>query len=515
MHLTTLAAELGDKPAVILGGSGATLTFRELEESSNRIAQLFRARALQVGDHVAVLMRNQLEVFPVLMAAQRAGLLYTPVNWHLSAAEAEYIVADCGARMLISSAELEDIAAVAASSPALESRVTVGAVDGQEQLTEAVAGLPATPIADEIEGAPMFYSSGTTGRPKGILPELLREPYGTGGTLATTMETFFGFNRDTIYLCPGPMYHAAPLAWSVSTVRLGGTVILMERFDARAALELIQRYEITHGQYVPTMFVRMLKLDEAERAAFDLSSMKLAIHAAAPCPIDVKQKMIDWWGPILLEYYAGSEGNGICFIDSGTWTQRRGSVGVAVGCQVHIVGPDGTELGPHEVGTIYFSSEASDAGRGFRYHNDPDKTAAAYNDKNWSTLGDLGHVDEDGFVYLSDRRSDLIISGGVNIYPREIEDVIVLHPAVTDVAVIGLPDEEMGQRVHAVIQPADPDVDADALAAEIIGFVRDRIAHFKAPRSVSVEREFPRLPSGKVLRRVLVERLSATESAAT
>jgi acyl-CoA synthetase (AMP-forming)/AMP-acid ligase II len=308
------------------------------------------------------------------------------------------------------------------------------------------------------------------------------------------------------------MYHAAPLAWSIGTVRLGGTVILMERFDARAALELIQKYRITHGQYVPTMFVRMLKLDEAERTSFDLSSMKLAIHAAAPCPIDVKQKMIDWWGPILLEYYAGSEGNGICFIDSATWTQRRGSVGVAVGCQVHIVDPEGNELGPDEVGTIYFSSEASDAGRGFRYHNDPEKTAAAYNDKNWSTLGDLGHVDGDGFVYLSDRRSDLIISGGVNIYPREIEDVIVLHPAVTDVAVIGLPDEEMGQRVHAVVQPADPDVDADALAAELIAFVRDRIAHFKAPRSVSVEREFPRLPSGKVLRRVLVDRLTTAQT---
>jgi long-chain acyl-CoA synthetase len=505
MHLSTLAATHGDKPAVIMGGNGATMSYRELEEQSNRVAQLFRSRGLRPGDHVAVLLRNQIEVFPVIWGAQRAGLLHTSVNWHLTAAEAAYIVQDCGARMLISAAELEDLAAGAAASPALESRVTVGDVEGQQSLADAVADLPATPIADEIEGGYMWYSSGTTGRPKGILPKLAGAPFGTGNALDSSMGTAFGFGPDTVYLCPGPLYHAAPLAWTIGTIRNGGTAVVMERFDARAALELIERYRVTHAQFVPTMFVRMLKLDEAERTAFDHSSLRMAIHAAAPCPIDVKQRMIDWWGPILLEYYAGSEGNGMCLIDSATWAQRRGSVGVPVNCKVHVCDADGAELGPNEVGTIWFEAE----GVGFTYHNDPDKTAAAYNDRGWSTLGDLGHLDEDGFLYLSDRRSDLIISGGVNIYPREVEDVLVLHPAVADVAVIGLPDEEMGQRVHAVVQPADPDVDAEALAAELLTFVRDRIAHFKAPRSISIEPEFPRLPSGKVLRRVLLERMTA------
>jgi long-chain acyl-CoA synthetase len=504
MHLSTLAATHGDKPAVIMGGTGATTSFRELEDSSNRIAQLFRRRGLRPGDHVAVLLRNQAEVFAVICAAQRAGLLHTSVNWHLSPAEAAYIVADCGARMLISAADLEDIAAPAAGSPALESRVTVGAVEGQESLADAVADLPATPIDDEVEGGYMWYSSGTTGRPKGILPKLTGAPYGTGNSLDQSMGTAFGFGPDTIYLCPGPLYHAAPLAWSIGTVRNGGTVVVMERFDARAALELIERHRITHGQFVPTMFVRMLKLDESERTAFDVSSMQMAIHAAAPCPIDVKQKMIDWWGPVLLEYYAGSEGNGMCLIDSATWAQRRGSVGQPANCAVHICDADGAELGPNEVGTIWFEAE----GVGFSYHNDPDKTAAAYDEHGWSTLGDLGHVDEDGFLYLSDRRSDLIISGGVNIYPREVEDVLVLHPAVADVAVIGLPDEEMGQRVHAVVQPADPGADAVALAEELRLFARERIAHFKAPTSISIESEFPRLPSGKVLRRVLIDRMA-------
>jgi acyl-CoA synthetase (AMP-forming)/AMP-acid ligase II len=368
-----------------------------------------------------------------------------------------------------------------------------------------VADLPATPIADEVEGGYMWYSSGTTGRPKGILPKLTGAPFGTGNTLDAGLRAAFGFAQDTIYLCPGPLYHAAPLAWSIGTVRNGGTVVVMERFDARFALELIERHRITHGQFVPTMFVRMLKLDEADRARYDLSSLKLAVHAAAPCPVDVKQKMIDWWGPILLEYYAGSEGNGMALIDSATWLQRRGSVGKPANGAVHICDAEGNELPRGEVGQIWFEVE----GTGFSYHNDPAKTAAAYNARGWSTLGDLGHLDEDGFLYLSSRRSDLIISGGVNIYPQEVEDVLVLHPAVADVAVVGLPDEEMGQYVHAVVQPADPDTDPDALAAELREFVRDRIAHFKAPRTISVEREFPRLPSGKVLRRVLVDRLTA------
>ncbi|TQM11354.1 acyl-CoA synthetase [Pseudonocardia kunmingensis] len=509
MHLSRLAATYGAKPAVVMANSREVMTYRELEERSNRIAQLFRQRGLRPGDHIAILLANQIELFPIVWAAQRSGLLYTPVNWHLSEAEAAYIVADCGARMLISAASLEPVAAAAATAaPALESRVVVGDVAGQQSLDDAVAGLPASPIDDEVEGNYMFYSSGTTGRPKGITPELSGAPFGTGLTIDTTMATAFGFSADSVYLCPGPLYHAAPLGWSIGTIRNGGTVVVMERFDARQVLELVQEQRVTHGQFVPTMFVRMLKLDSTVRAAHDLSSLQVVVHAAAPCPVEVKQKMIDWVGPILLEYYAGSEGNGFCMIDSPTWLERRGSVGRALIGEVHVCDGDGVELEPGQIGTIWFGGT-----KRFAYHNDPGKTASAYNDRGWSTLGDLGHVDPAGFVYLSDRRSDLIISGGVNVYPREIEDVLVLHPAVADVAVIGLPDEEMGQRVHAVVQPAAQEL-PDTLADELIAFCRERIAGFKVPRTFTFDREFPRLPSGKVLRRVLVERYGPASSSA-
>ncbi|MRK01690.1 AMP-binding protein [Aeromicrobium sp. S22] len=502
MQLTTLAAEHGDKPAIIMGASGETLSYRELEARSNQIAHLFREHGLGAGDHIAILLENRLEIFPIVWAAQRSGLLYTPVNWHLSPAEAAYIVDNCEAKLLISSSSLESIAAPAAASASrLTSRLVVGErVEGVEHLDSAIADLSREPISDEAEGYYMFYSSGTTGRPKGILPELSGESFGTGLSIDHTMRAAFSFSAATRFLSTGPLYHAAPLAWCIGAVRNGGTAVVMEKFDAEAVLRLIDRHRITHAQFVPTMFVRMLKLADDVRAAYDVSSVQLAIHAAAPCPIEVKERMIEWFGPTLVEFYAGSEGNGFFMIDSPTWLTHKGSVGTALTGVVHICDDEGRELGPHEIGTIWLSDN-----KRFEYHGDPVKTAAAYNDKGWSTLGDLGHVDQEGFLYLSDRRTDLILSGGVNIYPREIEDALTLHPAVGDVAVIGLPDGEMGQRVHAVIEVAEGSTPGPELAESLIGFCRDRLAHFKAPRSVSFE-PVPRLPSGKILKRELMQR---------
>ena len=346
MHLTELARDYGDKPAVIMAGSGATLSYAELDRQSNKIAQLFRSRGLRPGDHIAVLMENRPEFFPVVWAAQRSGLLYTPVNWHLSAAEAAYIVADCGARLLVASSGLEELAAAAAASaPAVRDRLTVGApVPGVESLADAMAPMPDTPVPGELEGYYMLYSSGHHGPAKGILPALTGQPFGTGLNIDHTMRNVFGFSPATVYLCPGPLYHGAPIGWSLGTIRNGGTAIVMERFDAARALSLIERYRVTHGQFVPTMFVRMLKLPEAERAAFDLSSLELVVTAAAPISVQVKEQMIDWLGPIMTEFYAGSEGNGFCVIDSATWLRHKGSVGKPIAGQAHICSDDGDEL---------------------------------------------------------------------------------------------------------------------------------------------------------------------------
>ncbi len=518
MNLTDLAREHGEKPAVIMGGTGATMSYVELERRSNQVAHLFRARGLRPGDRIAVLMVNELDLFPVVWAAQRSGLYYAPGNWHLSAEEAAYIVADCGARLLVSSASLESLAAAASVAPALDGRLVAGdraagvvaGRAGAESLDAAIEGLPGTPVADETEGWYMFYSSGTTGKPKGIIRPLTGQPFGTGLGTETVMRLVFGFSPSSVYLCPGPLYHAAPLAWSIGTIRNGGTVVVMERFDAATALSLIEKYRVTEGQFVPTMFVRMLRLPEASRSSYDLSSLRLAVHAAAPIAVEVKREMISWFGPVLAEYYAGSEANGICVIDSDDWLAHPGSVGRPLGVEVHIVGEDGAEVPAGEVGTVYFSG-----GSPFEYHNDPGKTASAFNPSGWSTLGDLGYLDEQGYLYLADRRTDLIVSGGVNIYPREVEEALAPHPAVTDVAVIGIPDAEMGQRVHAVVQPAVAGAGSPELAAELIEFCRARIAHFKSPGSVSFEDSLPRTPSGKMLRRVVAERYRDGASAAT
>ena len=350
----------------------------------------------------------------------------------------------------------------------------------------------------------MFYSSGTTGRPKGIKPPGVGGPLGAPTAFTALVQGLYGGNESTRYLSPAPLYHAAPSGWANAIHRLGGTVVTTTRFDPVELLATIEEHRITLVQLVPTHMVRLLKLPEAERTRFDLSSLEVLVHAAAPCPPDVKRAVLAWLGPIVYEYYSGSEGIGFCAIGPDEWIAHPGSVGRSLLGAVHILDADGNELPPHTEGEVWFETAS-----GFQYHGDPEKTAAAYNDRGWGRLGDMGWVDDDGYLYLTDRVSNMIISGGVNIYPREVEDALIGHPGVADVAVIGIPDDDMGEAVRAVVQPAEPPADPDAFAAELIAFSRDHIAGFKCPRSVVFVDELPRLPTGKIARRLLPPEVKA------
>ncbi len=510
----THAVERPDHPAVVMAGSGDQLTYRELDERSNRLAHLFREAGLQRGDHVALFMENQIHYLEVVWAALRSGLYLTAINSYLTTPEVAYIIDDCEARLVVASAAKAGIAdgIDAASTPRVERWLMVGAgaSSGEgppwEDYEATTAGFPSTAIADESPGTSMLYSSGTTGRPKGIkrpLPEHGIDEMDP--RTALNMQMLFGYRQDMTYLSPAPMYHAAPLAFVTPVQRLGGTVVIMEKFDPVDALRAIETYSVTHSQWVPTMFIRMLKLEEAVRNSFDLSSLEIAIHAAAPCPVPVKRQMIEWWGPVLLEYYAGTEGNGSTFITSEQWLLKPGSVGAAPPGTLHICDPDGNELPPGEEGGVYFSGGAE-----FEYHNAPEKTADATLPGGRTTLGDIGYVDEDGFLFLTDRKAHMIISGGVNIYPREIEDLLIAHPSVADVAVFGVPDPDMGEQVKAVVQPAAGiDIEGgagEALAAELLSYTRDVLAHYKCPKSIDFEAELPRLPTGKLYKRILRDR---------
>jgi long-chain acyl-CoA synthetase len=496
-------AARGNAPAVVMGGSGQVVTYAELDRRSKQFAQLLHASGLRAGDHMAVMLENHRRYFEIYWGAQRSGLFTTPINWHLTADEAGYIVEDCDARLLVTSSALADVAG--ALTPYLgkvRRRLMLdGATAGYDSYEDSIAAHPATPLDDELEGKFMFYSSGTTGRPKGIKPAFPQQPFGAGGgPLIMMIQRMYAFSADTVYLCPAPLYHAAPSGWSTTAQRLGATVVVMERFDAAHCLELIERHRVTHAQFVPTHFVRMLKLPAEERGRYDLSSLQVVVHAAAPCPVEVKRQMLDWWGPIIHEYYAGSEGVGFCSITPEEWLAHPGSVGVPLVGAVHIVDEAGHELGPGCDGQVWFESEHR-----FEYFNDPAKTAAAYDDRGWSSLGDVGHLDEDGYLYLTDRVSNMIISGGVNIYPQEVEDQLVMHPAVVDVAVIGVPNSEFGEEVKAVVLAVEG-LAGDRLADELIDHCRQRLAHYKCPVSVDFVDELPRLPNGKLLKRRLRDR---------
>jgi long-chain acyl-CoA synthetase len=492
-----------DKPAYVMARSGEVVTYRQLEDRSNQGAQMFRSLGLKRGDTIALLLENNARFFEIYFAAQRSGLFITAMSTRLSAEEAEYIVRDCGAKLLAVSASLADqAAALLRRNPDIRWRYAVGGHLSQHATWEgALMQQPAERIRDESAGRSMLYSSGTTGRPKGVKTELLDEAIDALGPMMKVVGRIYTLGPDTVYLSPAPLYHAAPLHFNLNVMRFGGTSIVMERFDAEDALELIERHGVTHSQWVPTMFVRMLKLPEAARARYDHSTLRVAIHAAAPCPVPVKQAMIAWWGPVLYEYYAATEGNGYVACDSREWLAHPGTVGRALLGEVRILDHDGNPVPPGETGTIYFAN-----GPVFEYHNDPAKTADSRSREGWSTLGDVGYVDAEGYLYLTDRKHFMIISGGVNIYPQEVENLLVTHPKVADVAVIGVPNEEFGEEVKAVVQPMQMRDANPELAAELIEYCRAHLSHLKCPRSVDFDAALPRHPTGKLYKRLLRER---------
>jgi long-chain acyl-CoA synthetase len=505
MYPGSVALRTPDKPALIAAASGRAVTYRELDERSNRLAQLLYAAGLRRGDRIAIFMENNLRYMEVAWAALRSGLYITPVNRFLTAEEVAYIVDDCDAQALVSSAAL---AGVAAALPELIPRCRIrlmvdGTLPGWQAYELATAAHPATPLAQEPAGTMMFYSSGTTGRPKGIVTAL-RDAHASVPSAYTLAHIELNrFTEETVYLSPAPMYHAAPFAYSISVQAAGGTVVMMEKFDPLDALHAIERYRVTHGQWVPTMFVRLLRLPDEERRRFDPSSMQLALHAAAPCPVEIKRRMIEWWGPIIEEYYAASEGMGATRINTPEWLAHPGSVGRATRGITRICGEDGEELPVGETGVVYF--EETPGMIPFEYHKDREKSAAARNPRHpsWSTVGDIGHVDAEGYLYLTDRKSFMIISGGVNIYPQQIEDALILHPKVRDVAVIGVPNEEMGEEVKAVVELMDGVAPGEAIAAELRAYLETRIGRHMLPRSYDFVDQLPRLPTGKLYKKVL------------
>jgi fatty-acyl-CoA synthase len=493
LHPRYHARERPDAPAIIMGGSGETVSYAELDARSNQIAQLFRDRGLRPGDHVAVLLDNTADYLEVTWAAQRSGLYYTAINRHLRPGEVQYIVGDCEARLLIASVSTRS------AMPSLD----VPSLIVGDDFEGIVARYPTTPIADEMEGREMLYSSGTTGRPKGVRKELSRLPLGDPGAAPVAIAQSLlvrDVSPTSVYLSPAPLYHSAPLVYSMSMHRLGAVVVVMERFDAEECLRLIERYRVTHAQFVPTMFVRMLQLPAAVRAQYDLSSLIFVVHAAAPCPVSVKRQMLEWWGPIIDEYYAGTEDIGSSYITAAEWLAHPGSVGRPLQ-ECHIVDDRGQEASVGEPGVVYFKG-----GRPFEYHNDPLKTASVVNEKGWRTLGDIGHLDADGYLYLTDRAAHMIIAGGVNIYPQETENVLAGHPAVADVAVIGVPDEAMGEAVRAVVEVRAGVSVGAALEAELIAFCQAELAPYKCPRAVDFVDALPRDPNGKLYKRLLRQR---------
>jgi long-chain acyl-CoA synthetase len=488
-----------DKIAYLMVPSGQVVTYRELDERSIQGSHLLRNAGLRRGATIAILMENNPRYFELTWAADRSGLYYTCISNRLTAAEAAYIVVDSGAAVLFSSRELLPLAAeVARLVPSVRCYLVDGAAEGFGDYVSERGRQPKEPIMDESAGMPMLYSSGTTGRPKGVKFDLPDAPLGTIDALTQIARRDFAFNQDMVYLSPAPFYHSAPLRYSMTAQRCGATVIALEHFDAQLALETLEKYRVTHSQWVPTHFVRMVKLDPTIREKYDLSSMQVAIHAAAPCPVPIKQAMLKWWGPIIHEFYAGTEFNGLTHIDSKDWLSHPGSVGRASFGRIHICGEGGEELPARAEGLIYF-----EGGNRFSYHNDPEKTSEAYNEQGWSSLGDIGWVDEEGFLYLTDRKSFMIISGGVNIYPQEVENIIVTHPKVADVAVVGAPDEDFGEKLVAVVQPLDWQDATDAFGEEIKAHVMAHLAKFKVPRIVHFMRELPRHPTGKLYKRLI------------
>ena len=478
---------------------GDSLSYGALEEQSCRTAHAFRAMGLRHGDHIALMIENRAELIALVWAAQRTGLYYTLIPTHLMADEAAYMASDSDALLIATSHRFVDLwRSIRPQLAGMRHWLTVDAPrDGFPAWQDVIADQPATPPADALEGSAMLYSSGTTGRPKGIKKAIGAVPFGDEPLAAIYRERHV-MDEHTVYLSPAPLYHAAPLRAVLAVNRLGGSVIALAKFEAEPLLAAIDRYRVTHVQLVPTMLRRLLDLPAAVRARYDVSSLRRVIHAAAPCPIDLKRDAIDWFGPIVTEYYGGTEGIGATYIDSAEWLTHQGSVGRAIMGELHIVGEDGAELPVGAVGDVYFGNCPR-----FAYHNAPDKLAAATHPRGWVTLGDIGRVDDEGYLYLVDRKSFVINSGGVNIYPAEAEDALRSHPAVADVAVIGVPNRDFGEEVKAIIELRAGVLAADALKDDLIAHCRARISSVKCPRSIDFIDVMPRSDAGKLLKGVL------------
>lgn len=495
-----------NRPAFIMASTEETVSYAELEARSNQLAHLLRQHGLKRLDHFSVFMENNNRYIEVCTAGERSGLYYTCINSYLKADELAYILNNSESTALITSRSRQDVALEAIKqSPKITLFLVV---DGDHEsnnngpfldYAQAISGFPKTPIADEFLGTPMLYSSGTTGRPKGVLRPLPEDPPSNPLPLFGFLNKLWRYRADMIYLSPAPLYHSAPQAAVALTIRNGGTVIIMEQFDPEQYLALIEKYKVSHSQLVPTMFSRMLKLPEAVKRHYNLSTLEIAIHAAAPCPAQVKEQMIAWWGPIIHEYYGATEGLGFTACDSAEWLAHRGSVGRVLLGDLHILDDDMQPAAKGVPGEIWFKTASS-----FVYFNDPERTAQTRSrDGTMSTVGDVGYVDDDGFLYLTDRSTFMIISGGVNIYPQECENLLITHPKVADAAVFGVPNEDLGEEVKAVIQTV-PGISAnEALAQELIAFCGEHLSRQKVPRSIDFMDELPRLPTGKLYKKSL------------
>jgi acyl-CoA synthetase (AMP-forming)/AMP-acid ligase II len=501
VNLADHATTAGQAPALIVAG-GDTISHSELYARSQRVAAVLHGAGLRPGDGVALILPNRPEFLEITWACQLSGLYYTAVNTHFTADEVAYVIDDSDARAVFVDATMPDLAAhVRAANAAVTVHLVVGGdLPGWRGYEDALATAGDAPPASD--GSEMLYSSGTTGRPKAV-----RRPLPTDGNgswaqavLELALTHKYRMSPSSVYLSPAPLYHAAGVNYTMAVNRVGATAILMRKFDAENVLRLIETHRVTHAQFVPTMFVRMLKLPKSVREKYDVSSLRCVIHAAAPCPVDVKHHMMKWFGPIIHEYYGGTEGFAGATIGPEEWLAHPGSVGKPMS-PVHVIGDDGLELPAGHAGELFF-----EGGPDFEYFKDPAKTASVSNDRGWRTLGDMGYVDEDGYLYLTDRSTFMIVSGGVNIYPQEVENLLIMHPKLVDAAVFGVPNDEFGEEVKAVVQPVGGVTAGPDLEAELIEYCRAQLAGYKCPRTVEFVQELPRDPNGKLYKRRIRER---------
>jgi len=499
------ATQHPDRPAFIMAGSGESVSYKEYEARTNQLCHLLRDVGLARLDHYAIFMENNARYLECCGAGERAGLYYTCINHYLQAAELAYILNNSESKVLVVSVEKLPVAKIALrDAPAVSLCLVVGGEDDGERFRNfesAVGRYPSKPIEDESLGTSMLYSSGTTGRPKGILRPLPKQAPDKALPLFNFLSNLWRYREDMIYLSPAPLYHSAPQAAVGLTIRHGGTVVIMERFDAEQYLAMIKLHQVTHSQLVPTMFGRLLKLPEDVKSRADLRSLEIAIHAAAPCPVKIKEAMIDWWGPIIHEYYGATEGLGFAALDSHEWLANKGSVGKVILGELQVLDEHGEPSAEGEPGELWFKTATE-----FSYFNNAEKTQEATSaDGSLSTVGDVGYL-KDGYLYLTDRATFMIISGGVNIYPQETEDLLITHPKIADAAVFGVPNEDLGEEVKAVVQVMDGIEPNETLITELLGYCAEHLSRQKCPRSIDFADELPRLPTGKLYKRLLKDR---------